>query len=90
MLDTATKAPSPGFSFIPEIASMKVASQTEAEMKSSLLKNAADVMDAQADFLQTLIDRCKAATITHEELVERLTVALQSGRTAARCARKSA
>jgi hypothetical protein len=73
--------------FLPEIDRMRAENQTEADIKADMLKTAADLLDAQADFIQTLIDRCKAATITHEELVVRLTKGLQNARLAAGAAR---
>lgn len=75
------------FSFIPEIDRMALEAKTPAELQADMLKKAADIMDAQADFIQTLIDRCNAATITHEELAKRLTAGLQTCRTSSRCMR---
>jgi hypothetical protein len=71
------------FRFLPEIDRMRVSGQSEADIKADILRTAAAMFDAQADFMQTLIDRCKDATITHEELVKRLTAGLQNSRLAA-------
>lgn len=77
----------PPLRFLPEIDRLRMSGQTEADLKADMLRTAAEMFDAQADFIQTLIDRCKAATITHEELVVRLTAGLKNSRLAAGAAR---
>lgn len=75
------------FRFLPEIERIDYANKSAADIKAEMLENAAKIMDAQADFLQALIDRCKAASITHEELVKRLTANHGTCRLAARAMR---
>lgn len=77
---------------IPEIASIRVTNALSAAAFAALdvqnaalspqdraaraMKRTADLMDALAQDTQDLIDRCRNLTLTHEQLIERLTFRL--------------
>lgn len=78
--------------FLPEIERIRAAAEAKPpiEVMGDMLAKAADIMDAQADFLQGLIDACDAASLTHEQLIVRLRAGLEPCRVAARCMRREA